>query len=466
MAPLTARPSGITLDWFKYFLTQNPQWDWSTLSWASYEQLWDQSVEQFGPVFGTDNPNLAAFKDRGGKLLLWHGWADPLIYAEGTIDYFSRVQQAMDGPQKTSAFIRLFMAPGVGHCSGGTGPAPRQPFDSLVAWVEQGEAPDTLTAVRRDESGKVVRSRPLCAYLSWRATRGMGALTRRRASSARRISEDIRMGASKMKASRACCCGRVSPSPSWQRQASPRRRPRRRRLKRRLRRGLRAQGRAGRERRSLGAKPGVHRGENARCSESRLQDFVVDLGSGDGRNVIAAAKRGARALGVDTPRYGRVVEAERRKGRRQRKGILRSRRYSRRGILAATVLALFLLPDNLLKLRDKFAALKPGTRIVANTFGIQDWTADETISISDDCLSWCTVLLYFVPAQVDGTWQTAQGPLTLKQQYQVITGTFGASTIENGRVRGDEISFTAEVLRMRAKVSGDKMTGTSKAAGP
>ncbi|HEY6616748.1 MAG TPA: tannase/feruloyl esterase family alpha/beta hydrolase [Vicinamibacterales bacterium] len=163
-SPLTARPSGITLDWFKYFLTQNPQWDWSTLTWASYEQLWDQSVEQFGPVFGTDNPNLSAFKDRGGKLLLWHGWADPLIYAEGTIDYFSRVQQAMDGPQKTATFIRLFMAPGVGHCSGGTGPAPRQPFDSLVAWVEQGEAPETLTAVRRDETGKVVRSRPLCAY--------------------------------------------------------------------------------------------------------------------------------------------------------------------------------------------------------------------------------------------------------------------------------------------------------------
>jgi hypothetical protein len=87
-----------------------------------------------------------------------------LIYAEGTIDYFSRVQQAMDGPQKTAAFIRLFMAPGVGHCSGGTGPAPRQPFDSLVEWVEHGEAPETLTAVRRDETGKVVRSRPLCAY--------------------------------------------------------------------------------------------------------------------------------------------------------------------------------------------------------------------------------------------------------------------------------------------------------------
>jgi len=191
--PLTARPLGITLDWFRYFLTQNPQWDWTTLTHASYEQLWDQSVEQFGAVFGTDNPNLSAFRDRGGKLVLWHGWADPLIYAEGTIDYYTRVQQQMGGPQKepaaatprkepaaratpskepaaratpstTSAFVRLFMAPGVGHCGGGTGPAPRNPFDSLVAWVEQGDAPETLGAVRRDEGGKIVRSRPLCQY--------------------------------------------------------------------------------------------------------------------------------------------------------------------------------------------------------------------------------------------------------------------------------------------------------------
>ena len=89
----------------------------------------------------------------------------------------------------------------------------------------------------------------------------------------------------------------------------------------------------------------------------------------------------------------------------------------------ATVLALFLLPDNLLKLRDKFAALKPGTRIVANTFGIQDWTADETISISDDCLSWCTVLLYFVPAQsrrdmADGTGAAdAQAAIPAHQRH-------------------------------------------------
>jgi feruloyl esterase len=162
--PLTARPFGITLDWFRYFLTQDPKWDWSTLTHASYEHLWDQSAEQFGAVFGTDNPDLSGFRDRGGKLLLWHGWADPLIYAEGTIDYFARVQRLMGGPQGTDAFVRLFMAPGVGHCSGGTGPAPRNPFDALVAWVEENRAPQLLEAVRRDESGKVVRSRPLCPY--------------------------------------------------------------------------------------------------------------------------------------------------------------------------------------------------------------------------------------------------------------------------------------------------------------
>jgi feruloyl esterase len=162
--PLTGRPFTITLDWFRYFLTQNPKWDWTTLTRESYEQLWDQSVEQFGAVIGTDNPELTAFRDRGGKAIVWHGWADPLIYAEGTIDYFKRVQRHMGGPEKTAAFIRLFMAPGVGHCGGGVGPQPSAPFDAVVRWVEEGKAPDTLQAVKRDEAGKVVRTRPLCQY--------------------------------------------------------------------------------------------------------------------------------------------------------------------------------------------------------------------------------------------------------------------------------------------------------------
>lgn len=196
------------------------------------------------------------------------------------------------------------------------------------------------------------------------------------------------------------------------------------------------------------------------------QDFVVDLGSGDGRNVIAAAKRGARALGVE---YNpEMVELSKRNAAKAGVGdkatFVQGDMYAAE-FQQATVLALFLLPDNLLKLRDKFAALKPGTRIVANTFGIEEWTADETITIADDCMSWCTVLLYFVPARVDGTWQTPQGPLTLKQQYQLVSGTLGSASIENGRVRGAELSFTVAGVPYTARVTGDAMAGTTKGTG-
>jgi SAM-dependent methyltransferase len=196
------------------------------------------------------------------------------------------------------------------------------------------------------------------------------------------------------------------------------------------------------------------------------QDFVVDLGSGDGRNVIAAAKRGARALGVE---YNPDMVELSKKNAAQA-GVSDKATFVQGDMYAAefqqaTVLALFLLPDNLLKLRDKFAALKPGTRIVANTFGIQEWTADETTTISDDCMSWCTVLLYFVPAKVDGTWQTAQGQLTLKQQFQLVSGTLGTTEIENGRVRGEELTFTVGGAAYTARVTGDTLTGTTKTSG-
>jgi feruloyl esterase len=126
--------------------------------------LFDQSVEQYSAVIGTDNPDLTAFRDRGGKAIVWHGWADQLISAEGTIDYYTRVQQKMGGPKKTAEFMRLFMAPGVGHCGGGPGPAPSGQLQALLAWVEEGKAPETLPAARRDQSGALTRSRPLCAY--------------------------------------------------------------------------------------------------------------------------------------------------------------------------------------------------------------------------------------------------------------------------------------------------------------
>jgi SAM-dependent methyltransferase len=196
------------------------------------------------------------------------------------------------------------------------------------------------------------------------------------------------------------------------------------------------------------------------------QDFVVDLGSGDGRNVIAAAKRGARGLGVE---YNPdMVELSKRNA--EKAGVSDKATFVQGDMFAAdfsqaTVLALFLLPDNLSKLRDKFANLKPGTRIVANTFGIEGWTPEESVTIQGDCTSWCTVLLYYVPAKVAGTWTTAQGVLALKQDFQTVSGTLGAASIENSKLLGDEISFTASGSEYKGRVNGDSITGTVSAGG-
>jgi SAM-dependent methyltransferase len=196
------------------------------------------------------------------------------------------------------------------------------------------------------------------------------------------------------------------------------------------------------------------------------QDFVVDLGSGDGRNVIAAAKRGARGLGVEF--NPDMVELSKRNAAKE--GVADKAQFVQGDMYEAdfqqaSVLALFLLTDNLSKLRPKFATLKPGTRIVANTFGIEGWTAEETLQIEGDCTSWCTVLLYYVPANVAGSWQMPQGPLTLKQDFQTLSGTLGSAAIESPKIRGEELSFTAGGAQYSGKVSGDSITGTVKTNG-
>ena len=162
--PISGEPFGITLDWWKFFLTQNPQWDWKTLSLPAYEQFFEQSVEEYGAAIGTDAADLAAFRDRGGKAIVWHGQADPLIYPQGTIDYYERVERQMGGAARTADFIRLFMAPGVGHCSGGPGPQPAGQLDAVLSWVEEGKSPDTLLTVGRDRSERSSATRPLCPF--------------------------------------------------------------------------------------------------------------------------------------------------------------------------------------------------------------------------------------------------------------------------------------------------------------
>jgi hypothetical protein len=135
-------------------------------------------------------------------------------------------------------------------------------------------------------------------------------------------------------------------------------------------------------------------------------------------------------------------------------------------ISKATVLALFLLPHNLTKLTPKFLALKPGTRIVGNTFAPEGWEADESETISGDCVSWCTSLLWIVPAKVEGAWKLAAGDLALKQEFQMVSGTLttnGKPSAVTGRLRGDQITFTAGGTEYTGRVAGDTMEGAVKA---
>ena len=196
------------------------------------------------------------------------------------------------------------------------------------------------------------------------------------------------------------------------------------------------------------------------------QDYVIDLGSGDGRNVIAAAKRGAQALGVEynpeMVELSRRLAAEAGVGEKAR--FVQGDMYQA-DVSKASVMALFLLPSNMLQLRSKFLGLKPGSRIVSNTFGIQDWTADETVSIGGGCTAWCSALLWIVPAKVEGSWRLPQGQLTLKQEFQMVSGTLGSSPISNGRLRGEAISFTAGDAEYTGRVNGDRIEGTVKTGG-
>jgi hypothetical protein len=113
-----------------------------------------------------------------------------------------------------------------------------------------------------------------------------------------------------------------------------------------------------------------------------------------------------------------------------------------------------------MKLRPTLLDLKPGTRIVSNSFTMEDWEADQTETISGDCSNWCTALLWIVPAKVEGTWQLGQGLLTLKQEFQMVSGSLGSQTIADGRLRGDEITFSVGDAKYTGRVDGNTMKGT------
>jgi hypothetical protein len=160
-----AAPFPITVSWLQLYLKQDPSWNWQTLSYSEFDELFAQSVSEFSSTIATNNPDLSRFEKDGGKILIWHGLADQLIFPQGTINYYQRVQQATGGAQQAGTFARLFLAPGAQHCASAAGPAPADPLAAVVNWVEHGKAPASiLGTVTNPATNAVTLSRPLCAY--------------------------------------------------------------------------------------------------------------------------------------------------------------------------------------------------------------------------------------------------------------------------------------------------------------
>jgi len=198
------------------------------------------------------------------------------------------------------------------------------------------------------------------------------------------------------------------------------------------------------------------------------KDFLMDLGSGDGRTVITAAKRGASAVGIE---YNPDMVALSQRAA-QKEGVTERAKFMKADLFEtdlskATVITMFLLPDINIRLRPKILNLKPGTRIVSNSFTMGEWQHDGSANASEaeGCQSYCTAYLWIVPAKVEGGWQTDSGELVIKQSFQMITGTLKAGGREvaiKGQLRGDQISFKAGDAQYSGTVSGGAIKGTVK----
>jgi SAM-dependent methyltransferase len=202
------------------------------------------------------------------------------------------------------------------------------------------------------------------------------------------------------------------------------------------------------------------------------EDFVIDLGSGDGRTVITAAKRGARALGIeynpDMVALSKRNAAKENVGERAQfvQGDLFESDFSQ-----ATVITMFLSDTLNLRLRQRILNLKPGTRVLSTSFTMGEWRPDETVSVQEDegCSSYCTALLWIVPAKVEGTWKLLEGEIIFTQRFQRFSGTFKSGSnhvpIKNGQLRGDLISFSIGDANYTGRVNGDTIEGIYESGG-
>lgn len=196
-------------------------------------------------------------------------------------------------------------------------------------------------------------------------------------------------------------------------------------------------------------------------------DYLIDLGSGDGITVITAAKRGARALGIEyNPDMVAFAEQRAKEAGVSDRATFRQADLFETDFSQATVVTMFLLPSINLQLRPKILDMKPGTRVVSNSFTMDDWEADQTVRAEDCPNSWCTALLWIVPAKVNGAWKMGANTLTLNQKFQTFSGTLGDAAITDGKLNGYEITFTVGATKYAGKVSADgkTMSGTNWSA--
>lgn len=196
-------------------------------------------------------------------------------------------------------------------------------------------------------------------------------------------------------------------------------------------------------------------------------DYLIDLGSGDGRTVIAAAKRGAKATGIeyDPAMVALSIRNAINEGVGDRANFVKADLFES-DFSQATVLTMFLLPDINLRLRPKILDMKPGTRVVSNTFTMGDWTADQTFQSPAECKAFCRAYFWIVPAKVGGKWKSQNGELALEQKFQTVSGTMTsdgvATPIVNGRLKVDVITFTAGERTYTGRVTGNVIEGTSE----
>jgi hypothetical protein len=197
-------------------------------------------------------------------------------------------------------------------------------------------------------------------------------------------------------------------------------------------------------------------------------DFVMDLGSGDGRTVITAARRGVKALGIEyNPEMVELSKQNAAKAKVGDKASFMKADLFETDFSQATVITMFLLPDINLRLRPKILDMKPGTRVVSNTFTMGDWSPDETASVGDENAGYYrTALLWIVPAKVDGTWRLGDAEMTLTQEFQKFSGTLrsgsNATAISMSKLNGEAINFSAGGVEYTGRVKGNVMEGTMK----